>query len=137
MAQVLAHRGPDDQEFYLDPDHSMCGLAHRRLSIIDIEGGHQPLCNEDESIWITYNGECYNFQELRKNLIAAGHKFKTNSDTEVIVHLYEEYGLKASHQERPRDLFQTKIDCGTCVWPDQASTRFCSVFAAGPGEDAW
>ena len=94
MAGVLVHRGPDDQGIYLDPDNSICGLAHRRLSIIDIEGGHQPLCNEDESIWITYNGECYNFQELRKNLIAAGHQFKTKSDTEVIVHLYEEYGSK-------------------------------------------
>ena len=94
MAGVLAHRGPDDQGIYLDPEPAQCGLAHRRLSIIDIEGGHQPLCNEDESIWITYNGECYNFQELRTNLIAAGHQFKTNSDTEVIVHLYEEYGPK-------------------------------------------
>ena len=92
MAQVLAHRGPDDRGIYLDPEPALCGLAHRRLSIIDIEGGHQPLCNEDETIWITYNGECYNFQELRTNLIAAGHRFKTNSDTEVIVHLYEEYG---------------------------------------------
>ena len=94
MAKVLAHRGPDDQGSYLDPDRSICGLAHRRLSIIDIDRGHQPLCNEDESIWITYNGECYNFQELRTNLIAAGHRFKTNSDTEVIIHLYEEYGAK-------------------------------------------
>jgi asparagine synthase (glutamine-hydrolysing) len=94
MAGVLAHRGPDDQGIYLDPDHSICGLAHRRLSIIDIEGGHQPLSNEDESLWITYNGECYNFQELRTNLIAAGHQFRSNSDTEVVVHLYEEYGPK-------------------------------------------
>jgi asparagine synthase (glutamine-hydrolysing) len=93
MAQSLAHRGPDDSGIYLDVKNHRCGLAHRRLSVIDLEGGHQPMSNADESIWITYNGECYNFQELRKELTRQGHHFKTNSDTEVIIHLYEQYGV--------------------------------------------
>ena len=94
MAQTLAHRGPNDSGIYLDVKNHHCGLAHRRLSVIDLQGGHQPMSNAEESIWITYNGECYNFQELRKELKQLGHRFKTNSDTEVIIHLYEQYGVK-------------------------------------------
>ncbi len=89
MADTLVHRGPDDEGFFFD---GPVGLAHRRLSIIDVEGGHQPLCNEDQSIWVAFNGEIYNFQELRHFLEKKGHVFKTRSDTEVIVHLYEEQG---------------------------------------------
>ena len=89
MADTLVHRGPDDEGFFFD---GPVGLAHRRLSIIDVEGGHQPLCNEDQSIWVAFNGEIYNFQELREFLEKKGHVFKTRSDTEVIVHLYEEQG---------------------------------------------
>jgi asparagine synthase (glutamine-hydrolysing) len=89
MADTLVHRGPDDEGFFFD---GPVGLAHRRLSIIDVEGGHQPLCNEDQSIWVAFNGEIYNFQELRDFLEKKGHVFKTRSDTEVIVHLYEEQG---------------------------------------------
>ncbi len=88
---AMAHRGPDDEGFYLD---GPLGLGNRRLSIIDLPGGHQPIANEDESIWITFNGEIYNFQDLRPDLIARGHRFRTNSDTETILHLYEEYGLE-------------------------------------------
>jgi asparagine synthase (glutamine-hydrolysing) len=88
---AMAHRGPDDEGFYLD---GPLGLGNRRLSIIDLPGGHQPIANEDESIWITFNGEIYNYQDLRPNLIARGHRFRTNSDTETILHLYEEYGLE-------------------------------------------
>ncbi len=89
MAQAIIHRGPDDGGFYdEDPIH----LGFRRLSIIDVAGGHQPLANEDDSIWITFNGEIYNYQELREDLLQAGHVFKTHTDTEVIVHLYEQYG---------------------------------------------
>ncbi|MBN2375045.1 MAG: asparagine synthase (glutamine-hydrolyzing) [Sedimentisphaerales bacterium] len=92
MAAVLAHRGPDDSGFYIDPETHRCGLAHRRLSIIDLHSGHQPMSNEDQSIWICYNGECYNFQQLRSDLQQRGHRFKSLGDTEVIVHLYEEFG---------------------------------------------
>jgi len=89
MADSMAHRGPDGEGFYFD---SRIGLAHRRLSIIDVEGGKQPLSNEDGTVWVTFNGEIYNYIELRERLIAKGHKFVTSSDTEVIVHLYEENG---------------------------------------------
>ncbi|KAB2940291.1 MAG: asparagine synthase (glutamine-hydrolyzing) [Hyphomicrobium sp.] len=89
MIGRLAHRGPDGNGSYLDGD---VGLAHARLSIIDVEGGRQPMCNEDGSVWITFNGEIFNYVELRAELIARGHVFKTTSDTEVIVHLYEERG---------------------------------------------
>ncbi len=89
MTRTLRHRGPDGEGFYESgPVH----LGHRRLSIIDLVGSAQPLCNEDASIWIIFNGEIFNFQELRKNLIAKGHQFKTTGDTETLVHAYEEYG---------------------------------------------
>ena len=100
MAQTLAHRGPDDSGIYLDVKDHLCGLAHRRLSVIDLQGGHQPMSNAEESIWISYNGECYNFQELRKELKQLGHRFKTNSDTEVVIHLYEQYGVKCVEHMR-------------------------------------
>ncbi|MCK4318945.1 asparagine synthase (glutamine-hydrolyzing) [Candidatus Micrarchaeota archaeon] len=90
MCSLLSHRGPDGEGLYTDKHIS---LGHRRLSIIDVEGGKQPLSNEDGSIWIVYNGEIYNYKELRSSLEGKGHSFSTNSDTEVIVHLYEEYGL--------------------------------------------
>jgi asparagine synthase (glutamine-hydrolysing) len=89
MADVMVHRGPDGEGFYFD---DRIGLAHRRLSIIDLEGGKQPLSNEDGTIWVTFNGEIYNYVELREQLVQQGHKFVTSSDTEVIVHLYEEKG---------------------------------------------
>jgi asparagine synthase (glutamine-hydrolysing) len=89
MADSIRHRGPDDDGYYTCGG---LGLAFRRLSIIDLEGGHQPLSNEDESIWIVFNGEVYNFQELNRRYLSAGHSFKTRSDTETIVHLYEELG---------------------------------------------
>jgi asparagine synthase (glutamine-hydrolysing) len=89
MTDVIVHRGPDDIGFYTDPG---IGLGFRRLSIIDIKEGHQPLCNEDETVWITFNGEIYNYKTLRSQLIDRGHVFKTHCDTEVIVHLYEEHG---------------------------------------------
>ena len=91
MAEQLKHRGPDDEGLYLDPQ-GRCGLSFRRLSIIDLAGGHQPICNEDETIWVVFNGEIYNFRELRDELRGQGHQFATNCDSEVIVHLYEQYG---------------------------------------------
>jgi asparagine synthase (glutamine-hydrolysing) len=89
MNDLIAHRGPDDDGYY---EKDSVGLAMRRLSIIDVSTGHQPISNEDGSIWIVFNGEIYNFQELRDRLIDQGHVFKTKSDTETIVHLYEEKG---------------------------------------------
>jgi asparagine synthase (glutamine-hydrolysing) len=87
---AMVHRGPDDEGFYL---HGELGLGNRRLSIIDLPGGHQPISNEDETIWITFNGEIYNYRDLRAGLLAHGHRFRTASDTETIVHLYEQYDL--------------------------------------------
>lgn len=89
MADSVRHRGPDDAGYHFEPG---LGLGHRRLSIIDLHSGHQPLSNEDGTIWIIFNGEIYNFLELRALLVAKGHVFRTHSDTEAIVHLYEEYG---------------------------------------------
>jgi asparagine synthase (glutamine-hydrolysing) len=89
MNAALIHRGPDDKGCYCD---GPIGLGHRRLSIIDLERGQQPLANEDCNVWIVFNGEIYNFLELRQVLEGAGHRFRTATDTEVIVHLYEEYG---------------------------------------------
>jgi asparagine synthase (glutamine-hydrolysing) len=89
MADSIVHRGPDDDGYYLS---GQIGLGFRRLSIIDLAGGHQPLSNEDGTVWIVFNGEIYNYQELRENLLKKGHVFRTKADTEVIVHLYEEYG---------------------------------------------
>ncbi|MEW5766968.1 MAG: asparagine synthase (glutamine-hydrolyzing) [bacterium] len=105
MCAALEYRGPDDEgiylnaeggiqkaEFRLPPSEFRIGLGHRRLSIIDLGAGHQPMANEDGSVWIVYNGEVYNFQSLREDLEKKGHRFRTQSDTEVIIHLYEDYG---------------------------------------------
>src|SRR5205814_8080928 len=89
MAAALRHRGPDGCGRYAGP---RVGLAHVRLSIIDVAGGAQPLGNEDDSVLIVYNGEVYNYLELREELAAAGHRFRTRSDTEVLVHAYEQWG---------------------------------------------
>jgi len=89
MSDAIVHRGPDDEGHYSAPG---IGLGFRRLSIIDVEGGHQPLCNEDGTIWIAFNGEIYNFEDLNRRYLSSGHKFRTRSDTETIVHLYEELG---------------------------------------------
>ena len=89
MTALLFHRGPDDEGFHFDDG---IGLGIRRLSIIDLETGHQPIHNEDQTIWIVLNGEVYNFPELRRELETKGHQFYTHSDTEVIVHAYEEWG---------------------------------------------
>ena len=88
MNQTLRHRGPDDEGFYADGN---IGMAMRRLSVIDLVGGKQPVTNEDGTVAVTFNGEIYNFKQLRTELIQAGHRFATNSDTEVIVHAYEQW----------------------------------------------
>ncbi|MCB2231476.1 asparagine synthase (glutamine-hydrolyzing) [bacterium] len=89
MVNAIKHRGPDEFGAYFD---NRCALGQARLSIIDLAGGSQPLCNEDGSVWVTFNGEIFNYVELRPELEKRGHVFRTNSDTEVIVHAYEEYG---------------------------------------------
>ena len=104
MQGVLRHRGPDDEGTYIDRN---VGLGHRRLSVIDLTTGHQPMTNEDESIWITYNGEIYNYRDLRQELEAKGHSFRSQSDTEVIVHLYEDMGPRCV--ERLRGMFAFAI----------------------------
>jgi len=89
MSATLRHRGPDEEGYYTDAD---VGLASRRLSVIDLTGGKMPITNESGSVWVVQNGEIYNFRTLRRDLESRGHRFTTRSDTEVIVHLYEEYG---------------------------------------------
>jgi asparagine synthase (glutamine-hydrolysing) len=88
MNQTMIHRGPDDGGVFVGPG---IGLGHRRLSIVDLAGGHQPMSNEDGKVWVLLNGEIYNYPELRTELLSRGHRFATNSDTEAIVHLYEDY----------------------------------------------
>ena len=92
MTSVVAHRGPDADGFYVGRG---IGLGHRRLSIIDLSTGDQPLTNEDRTIWVVFNGEIYNFAEIRAELEAFGHRFRTHTDTEVIVHAYEQWGDRA------------------------------------------
>ena len=89
MTDIQVHRGPDGEgQKIFSGEGSQVALGHRRLSIIDLAGGSQPMANEDETVWITYNGEIYNHLELRTELEARGHRYKTNSDTETIVHAY-------------------------------------------------
>ena len=97
MADTLRHRGPDDEGFYAA---GPVGLGFRRLSIIDLTTGHQPVPNEDDTVWLVFNGEIYNYRELRETLVAQGHQFRTSTDTEVIVHLYEELGENCVDQLR-------------------------------------
>ncbi len=119
MNAQLDHRGPDAHgiiTFEDGPTH--CGLGHTRLSIIDLAGGAQPMANEDESIWIVYNGEVYNHRELRADLESRGHRYKTSSDTETIIHLYEEYG--ADCVKRLRGMF------AFAIWDDRRKQLFAA-----------
>lgn len=104
MADAIFHRGPDDDGYYINGE---IGLANRRLSIIDLSTGKQPIANEDDSIWIVFNGEIYNYPELREDLLRRGHQFRTKTDTEVIIHLYEEYGVESV--KRLRGMFTFAI----------------------------
>src|SRR2546423_4433906 len=97
MCDQIVHRGQDDEGIFVKDG---AGLGMRRLSIIDLSGGHQPIFNEDKTIWIVFNGEIYNFLELRKQLETSGHRFQTHTDTEVIVHLYEDFGSDCVHKLR-------------------------------------
>jgi len=105
MISILRHRGPDETGIYLD---NSIGLANARLSIIGLDDGTQPLCNEDSTLWIVYNGEAFNYIELKEELVQRGHRFSTHSDTEVILHLYEEYG--------PRCLEKINGEFAIAIW---------------------
>src|SRR6266851_863545 len=115
MADRIRHRGPDDSGFYTD---SEAFLAHRRLSIIDLSGGHQPMSNESRSVWITYNGEVFNHAALRPDLERAGHRYTTCSDTETIIHAYEEHGPDCVTLFRGMFAF--------AVWDTSKRTLFCA-----------
>ncbi len=117
MLESMAHRGPDDEGVWISPGGE-CGLGHKRLSIIDPELGHQPLANEDETIWITFNGCIYNYQDIARDLRQKGHRFRTHSDTEVIVHAYEEWGPECVKRFNGMWAF--------AVWDSRNRTLFCS-----------
>src|SRR5215831_4448462 len=104
MRDVITHRGPDDDGLYID---EMVGLGHRRLSIVDVAAGHQPMTNEDGSLQIVFNGEIYNHADYREQLEARGHVYRTHCDTETILHLYEEHG--ADCVEHLRGMFAFAI----------------------------
>jgi asparagine synthase (glutamine-hydrolysing) len=113
MADTISHRGPDDEGYFTS---GPVGLGFRRLSIIDLSGGHQPLSNEDGTVHIIFNGEIYNYQELRRYLISHGHIFKTQTDTETIVHLYEQLGEACV--EKLRGMF------AFAIWDDRSESLF-------------
>ena len=113
MASALVHRGPDEGGFLKD---GPLAFGFRRLSIIDVDGGHQPVPNETQTIWTMLNGEIYNFLELRNELQQRGHHFQTNSDTEVIVHAYETHGL--DFVQHLRGMF------AIAIWDSQKGSRF-------------
>jgi asparagine synthase (glutamine-hydrolysing) len=138
MMSAIAHRGPDDAGTYFSADRNAlrseamqlvdssgasAALGFRRLSIIDLSTGHQPLANEDESIWIVFNGEIYNYRELRADLEARGHRFRTNSDTECIVHLYEDLGPDCVHRLRGMFAF--------AIWDDRRKRLLLARDRAG------
>ena len=114
MSSVLSHRGPDDGAVWVNQN---VGLGFRRLSIIDLStAGNQPMTNEDGSVWIVFNGEIYNFLELRRELLSKGHTFRSNADSETILHLWEEEG--ESCVERLRGMF------AFAIWDDNQKTLF-------------
>jgi asparagine synthase (glutamine-hydrolysing) len=111
MMETIHHRGPDDHGMYIS---GPIGLGHRRLSIIDLNGGQQPISNEDGTVWVVFNGEIYNYKELRRFLVSQGHRFRTATDTEVIVHMYEEFG--EGFLPKLRGMF------GFAIWDDKSKT---------------
>lgn len=115
MTDLITHRGPDDSGYYIKEN---VGFGFRRLSIIDLHTGHQPLSNEDGTVWIVFNGEIYNHAELREQLITKGHQFKTKTDTETIVHLYEEYGNECVKYLRGMFAF--------AIWDEKSKKLFCA-----------
>lgn len=123
MNQAIIHRGPDEDGFYVKEN---IGLAMRRLAIIDLAGGQQPIHNHDRTKWIVFNGEIYNFQELRANLEKDGHKFYTNSDTEAIIHLYDQYGVDCVQHLRGMFAF--------AIWDEVEKTLFIARDRVGKNQ---
>jgi asparagine synthase (glutamine-hydrolysing) len=133
MAAMLRHRGPDEEGFH---SHGPAALGHARLSIIDLTTGQQPMGNEDGSVWVVFNGEIFNYVELRAELETKGHSFRTTSDTEVLVHLYEDLGPDmlarlngqfaiAIYDLRDRSLFMARDPFGICpLFSDFGRNRF-------------
>jgi asparagine synthase (glutamine-hydrolysing) len=115
MTAMLNHRGPDDRGVHVEP---RAGLGHARLSIVDLAGGRQPMSNGDGSLWITFNGEIFNHVELREELVGKGHRFRTESDTEVILHLFEEEGAAAVEKLNGQWAFG--------IWNSRSHTLFLS-----------
>lgn len=123
MNERIKHRGPDDGGIYINPKGN-AGLGHRRLSIIDLSPlGHQPMANEDETVWIVFNGEIYNFQSLRPDLEKKGHRFRSKTDTETIIHLYEEYGEECLKYLRGMFAF--------AIWDEKKQRLFLARDRAG------
>ena len=120
MCEVIRHRGPDDEGVHTEPG---VGLGMRRLSIIDLSTGHQPIHNEDQTVWVVFNGEIYNYRALRQELESAGHRFYTSSDTETIVHAYEQWGEGAF--ARLRGMF------GIALWDRRSRTLLLARDRAG------
>ena len=121
MCNAIAHRGPDDWGTFVEGG---VGLGMRRLSIVDLAGGHQPMSNEDGSVVVVFNGEIYNFPSLHDEIVSQGHRFKTRCDTEALVHLYEEYG--EGMVARLRGMF------GFAIW-DRTRRRLGRRAGGGPG----
>src|SRR5260370_10244120 len=115
MTESIRHRGPDGGGYYVD---SSAALGHRRLSIVDVAAGQQTMANENENLWLVYNGEIYNHAEMRRNLERAGHRYKSRCDTETILHAYEEYG--------PDCLFQFRGMFAFALWDKHSKTLFCA-----------
>src|SRR6476646_9352562 len=113
MNRCIIHRGPDEDGFYVNEN---VGLAMRRLSIIDLAGGQQPIHNADRTKWLIFNGEIYNYQGLREGLLKRGHKLYTKSDTEAVLHLYEEFGVNCLQHLRGMFAF--------AIWDDVEKTLF-------------
>ncbi len=130
MLEAISHRGPDDEGTWSAPDGG-CFLGHKRLSIIDLATGHQPMTNEDENLWITFNGCIYNYQDLARLLGQKGHRFRTSSDTEVVIHAYEEWG--------PDCVARFNGMWAFAIWDCREKTLFCSRDRLGikPFHYAW
>ena len=120
MSEAIRHRGPDEDGFYFNDG---VGLAIRRLAIIDLKTGKQPIHNHDRTTWLVFNGEIYNYRELREKLEKFGHDFYTNSDTEAIVHAYDQYGTDCPKHLRGMFAF--------AIWDERTSSFFSRAIASG------